>query len=464
MMTAMPIPQGTESRNPATGEIFARYPFDAPAAIDQALARAAAAAARWRQVPVEQRAAALVRLGATLRERKEALATMMTREMGKPIVQARAEIEKCAFLCDWTAENGPKFLEPKIVAVDKGQARQEFRPLGSILAVMPWNFPIWQVLRGAVGMLLAGNTYVLKHAPNVMGSAYLLRDAIAASGLPDGVFEVVNTDADGVSRMIEDRRIAAIAVTGSVRAGSAIARQAGAALKKSLLELGGADAFIVLADADLDAAVQSAVIGRFANGGQVCLAAKRIIVEQPIAAEFEARYLAAVRALKVGDPLRDDTYIGPMARYDLRDELHLQVERSLAEGARLVLGGRKLEGEGNFYAPTILADVRPGMTAFVEELFGPVASLIVARGSDHAVALANDSEFGLGGTIWSGDVEKANRMAAEIETGSVFINGDVATDPRLTVGGVKKSGFGRELSSFGLHEVCNIQTVWIDRR
>jgi succinate-semialdehyde dehydrogenase len=253
-------------------------------------------------------------------------------------------------------------------------------------------------------------------------------------------------------------------VTGSVRAGSAIAGQAGAALKKSILELGGADAFIVLADADLDAAVKSAITGRFANGGQVCLAAKRIILEQPIAKAFEERYVAAVRSLKVGDPLQEDTYIGPMARYDLRDELHRQVERSVAEGARLVLGGRKLEGAGNFYAPTVLADVRPGMAAFDEELFGPVASFIVARDAEHAVALANDSEFGLGGTIWSGDVDKANRMAAQFETGSVFINGDVATDPRLTVGGVKKSGFGRELSSFGLHEVCNIQTVWIDRR
>lgn len=463
MSTTAALP-GVTSRNPATGEIFAEYPFDTPRDIDQALARAAAAAARWRQTPVKERAAGLARLGAVLRERKEALAMMMTREMGKPIAQARAEVEKCAFLCDWTAENGPKFLEPRIVEVDKGQARQEFRPLGTILAVMPWNFPLWQVLRGAVGVMLAGNTYVLKHAPNVMGCAYLLRDAVLAAGLPEGVFEVVNTDADGVSSMIEDARIAAVAVTGSVRAGAAIARQAGAALKKSILELGGADPFIVLADADLDAAVRSAVIGRFQNVGQICLAAKRIIVEQPIAAAFEERFVAAVKALKVGDPLQEDTYIGPMARYDLRDELHRQVENSLAEGARLVIGGHKLDGVGNFYAPTVLAGVEPGMTAFDQELFGPVASLIVARDAEHAVALANDSEFGLGGTIWSGDVDKANDLAARIETGSVFINGDIATDPRLTVGGVKKSGFGRELSSFGLHEVCNIQTVWIDRR
>jgi succinate-semialdehyde dehydrogenase len=461
-MTTTDTIHQSASQNPATGEIFAHHPFDTHVEIEQALARSAAAT--WRQVPIEDRAAFLVRLAAALRDHKEALATMMTQEMGKPIAQARAEVEKCAFLCEWYAEHGPKFLEPKIVEVDKGQARQEFRPLGPILAVMPWNFPAWQVLRGAAGMLLAGNTYVLKHAPNIMGSAYLLRDAFAAAGAPEGVFEVVHTDPEGVSAMIEDPRIVAVAVTGSVRAGAAIARQAGAVLKKSILELGGSDAFIVLADADLDSAVRSAVTGRFQNTGQVCLAAKRIIVEQPIAEAFEARFVEAVRALKVGDPLQEDAYIGPMARYDLRDELHRQLARSVAQGARLVMGGHKLEGAGNFYAPTVLADVRPGMVAFDEELFGPVASLIVARDAAHAVELANDSQFGLGGTIWTGDVDKADRMAARIETGSVFINGDVASDPRLAVGGVKKSGFGRELSSFGLYEVCNIQTVWIDRR
>ncbi|HEY1858020.1 NAD-dependent succinate-semialdehyde dehydrogenase [Acidocella sp.] len=463
-MTATATVNHSVSQNPATGEVFAHHPFATPAEIDLALTRSAAAAALWRQVPVEERAAFLVRLAASLRDRKEALAAMMTQEMGKPIIQARAEVEKCAFLCEWYAENGPKFLAPQLVAVDKGQARQEFRPLGPILAVMPWNFPAWQVLRGAAGMLLAGNTYVLKHAPNVMGGAYLLRDAIVAAGAPEGLFEVVHATPEGVSVMIEDPRIVAVALTGSTRAGAAIARQAGAVLKKSILELGGADAFIVLSDADLDAAVRSAVAGRFQNTGQVCLAAKRIIVEQPIAEAFEALFVEAVKVLKVGDPLREDTYIGPMARYDLRDELHRQVELSVSEGARLVMGGHRLEGTGNFYAPTILADVQPGMVAFDQELFGPVASLIVARDAAHAIELANDSEFGLAGSIWTADLDQANRMATQIETGGVFINGDVASDPRLTVGGVKKSGFGRELSSFGLHEVCNIQTVWIDRR
>jgi succinate-semialdehyde dehydrogenase len=452
------------SRNPATGEIVARHPFDDPAQVEQTLARSMAGFVQWRRVPVAERAKVLKQLAGALRERASEMATMMSLEMGKPIAQARAEIEKCAHLCEWYAEHGPAFLAPQTTLVDRGQARQEFRPLGPVLAVMPWNFPVWQVLRGAVSIILAGNSYVLKHAPNVMGSAYLLREVIAATGLPQGVFEVLNTTPEVVSSVIADSRIAAVAVTGSVRAGSAIAQQAGAALKKCILELGGSDPFIVLADADLDAAVEAAVIGRFQNSGQVCLAAKRIIVEASIAAAFEKRFVAAVKALKVGDPLSEDTYVGPMARDDLRDELHGQVQATVREGARLLLGGEKIAGKGNFYAPTILADVTPNMTSFKEELFGPVASLIVARDAEHALDLANDSEFGLGATIWTADVDKANDMAARLETGGVFINGYVASDPRVTVGGVKKSGFGRELASFGLYEFTNIQTVWVDRR
>lgn len=452
------------SRNPATGEIFARYPFDNSAEVELALARSMSGFSQWRRVPLAERARVLNQLAGALRNRMGEMSSMISLEMGKPIAQARAEIEKCASLCAWYAEHGPAFLAPQSTLVDRGQARQEFHPLGPVLAVMPWNFPVWQVLRGAAGIILAGNSYVLKHAPNVMGSAYLLRDAIAATDLPAGVFEVVNVTPARVSTIIADSRIAAVAVTGSVRAGSAIAQQAGAALKKCILELGGSDPFIVLADADLDAAVEAAVVGRFQNSGQVCLAAKRIIVEEAVATRFEARFVSAVKALKVGDPLSEETYVGPMARYDLRDELHGQVQATVNEGARLVLGGEKIEGAGNFYPPTILADVKPNMTSFREELFGPVASLIIARDAEHAVELANDSEFGLGATIWSADVGRANKMAARLETGGVFINGYVTSDPRLTVGGVKKSGFGRELSSFGLYEFSNIQTVWVDRR
>ncbi len=344
------------------------------------------------------------------------------------------------------------------------KAHIAYLPLGPVLAVMPWNFPIWQVLRGAVPIILAGNSYVLKHAPNVMGCAYLMRDAWREAGLPEGVFEVINVTPDGVSAAIADPRIAAVAVTGSVRAGSAIAAQAGAALKKCVLELGGSDPFIVLADADLEEAVKAATVGRFQNSGQICVAAKRIIVEASVMERFTERFVAAVQNLKVGDPLAPDTYIGPMARYDLRDELDGQVRATLDEGARLLLGGEKISGVGNYYAPTVLADVTPSMTAFREELFGPVASLIVARDAEHAVELANDSEFGLAGSVWTADVALARKIAGRLETGGVFINGYVASDPRVAIGGVKKSGFGRELSHFGLREFCNAQTVWEDRR
>lgn len=452
------------SRNPASGEVIGLYKYDTEAHVEAALARASVAARAWREVPIAQRVSAIEKLSTVLRKRQRELATVITNEMGKPIAQALGEVEKCATLCDWYVEHGPSMLEPLATQVENNQARQEFRPLGTILGVMPWNFPIWQVLRGAVGMYLAGNTYVLKHAPNVMRSAYLLSDVLTEAGFPEGTFEVLNVPTEVVASIISDDRIAAITVTGSVRAGSAIARLAGAAIKKCVLELGGSDAFIVLADANIEEAVKSAVIGRFQNSGQVCLAAKRIIVEQPIAEDFENRFVKAVKELRLGDPLAEDTFVGPMARYDLRDELHGQVERSLEEGARLVCGGHKVVGKGNFYTPTILADVNESMTAFKEEMFGPVACLITARDVNHAIELANNSEFGLGGTVWTSNVDLANAIAAKLETGAVFINGNVASDPRVTVGGVKKSGYGRELSSFGVHEFCNIQTVWVGRR
>lgn len=452
------------SQSPHSGETFAQYPFENAEQLQGALARTAAGFKEWRAEPVDARARVLLQLAAVLRRNSEPMALMAANEMGKPIAQGRAEIEKCAALCEWYAENGPALLAPEPSMVPDDKAHIAYLPLGPVLAVMPWNFPIWQVLRGAVPIILAGNSYVLKHAPNVMGCAYLMRDAWREAGLPEGVFEVINVTPDGVSAAIADPRIAAVAVTGSVRAGSAIAAQAGAALKKCVLELGGSDPFIVLADADLEEAVKAATVGRFQNSGQICVAAKRIIVEASVMERFTERFVAAVQNLKVGDPLAPDTYIGPMARYDLRDELDGQVRATLDEGARLLLGGEKISGVGNYYAPTVLADVTPSMTAFREELFGPVASLIVARDAEHAVELANDSEFGLAGSVWTADVALARKIAGRLETGGVFINGYVASDPRVAIGGVKKSGFGRELSHFGLREFCNAQTVWEDRR
>jgi len=452
------------SINPANGEQIGHYPFESDSVLDAALSRAAAGFSLWRRTTLEQRSRALLALAQALRDNATKMAEMITREMGKPIAQARGEIEKCAQLCVWYAENGPAMLSAEATQVEGGKARIEYRPLGPILAVMPWNFPIWQVLRGAVPTLLAGNTFVLKHAPNVMGSAYLLLDAFKRAGFPEGVFEVINVTPDGVSRAIADPRIAAVTLTGSVRAGMAIGAQAGAALKKCVLELGGSDPFIVLNDADLDEAVKAAVIGRYQNTGQVCAAAKRLIIEQGVVTAFTEKFVEATRRLVVGDPLTADTYIGPMARFDLRDELDQQVRDTLAQGATLLLGGKKADGSGNFYEPTVLADVTDQMTSFKQELFGPVASIITARDAEHALALANDSEFGLTATIYTADLELARKFADELETGGVFINGYSASDPRVSFGGVKKSGFGRELSHFGVREFCNAQTVWLDRR
>lgn len=452
------------SVSPTTGETLSSVPWASEQQVDAAIALAEQGYRQWRNVSVAERAATLRNVGSAMRARGEALAQMISREMGKPIAQARGEVAKSANLCDWYAEHGPAMLNTEATLVEDNKAVIEYRPMGAILAVMPWNFPVWQVLRGAVPILLAGNSYLLKHAPNVLGSAAMIGEIFAAAGVPDGVFGWVNATNDGVSQMINDPRIAAVTVTGSVRAGKAIGAQAGAALKKCVLELGGSDPFIVLNDADLDEAVKAAVIGRYQNTGQVCAAAKRFIVEAGIAEAFTQKFVAAAAALKMGDPRDEQNYIGPMARFDLRDELHEQVSATLKEGATLLLGAEKIEGAGNYYAPTVLGNVTAEMTGFREELFGPVATITEARDADHALALANDSEFGLSATVYTPSEAQAQRFADELECGGVFINGYCASDARVAFGGVKKSGFGRELSHFGLHEFCNVQTVWRDRR
>ncbi|NWF16393.1 aldehyde dehydrogenase family protein [Pseudomonas reactans] len=452
------------SINPANGETVGSYPYETAQQLDAALDRSTLAFRAWRRQPVSHRAELLLSLASALREQAEDMAQMITLEMGKPIAQARAEIEKCAQLSEWYAAHGPAMLAPEPTLVDNGSAQIEYRPLGPIFAVMPWNFPVWQVLRGAVPTMLAGNTYVLKHAPNVMGSAYLIQRAFQKAGFAEGLFEVVNVTNEGVSKAIADPRIAAVTLTGSVRAGVAIGSQAGAALKKCVLELGGSDPFIVLNDADLDAAVQAALIGRFQNSGQVCAAAKRLIIEEGVVEAFTAKFVEASRALVMGDPTSAATYIGPMARFDLRDELHGQVQATLEEGATLLLGGQKVPGAGNYYEPTVLAGVTDQMTSFKQELFGPVASIITARDADHAVALANDSEFGLTASIFTTDPAKARDIANQLETGGIFVNAFSVSDPRVAFGGIKKSGFGRELSHFGVREFCNAQTVWLDRK
>ncbi|SFT64223.1 succinate semialdehyde dehydrogenase [Kosakonia arachidis] len=451
------------SVNPTTGETLSATPWASREVVDAMLELAANGYRQWRQIAIAERAQKLRDLGAALRARGEEMAQMISQEMGKPILQARGEVNKSAALCDWYADHGPAMLDSEATRVEAHRATIEYRPLGPILAVMPWNFPLWQVLRGAVPILLAGNSYLLKHAPNVLGCAQLIAEIFVQAGIPQGVFGWVNATNEGVSQAINDPRIAAVTVTGSVRAGAAIGAQAGAALKKCVLELGGSDPFIVLNDADVDLAVKAAVAGRYQNTGQVCAAAKRFIVEEGVAQTFTDKFVAAAAALKQGAPDVEENYLGPMARFDLRDELHAQVQASIKEGAKLVLGGDKVPGSGNYYPATVLTQVTPTMTAFRQELFGPVAAISIARDAEHALQLANDSDFGLSATVFTADSARAQQFAERLECGGVFINGFSASDARVAFGGVKKSGFGRELSHFGLHEFCNIQTVWKDR-
>lgn len=449
------------SINPATGEVIARYPLDDEAKIERLLEQGESGFRAWRSLPVTRRAELMMALAARLDERKEALATLITAEMGKTLAEARAEVEKCAEHARWYAEHGPAFLADAPAFVGYDEVYISYLPIGVVLAIMPWNFPLWQAMRAAVPIMLGGNAVLLKHAPNVMGCAYALKDAFEASGFPPGAFGALNVGVEEVAAILQDPRIAAVTLTGSVRAGSAVAALAGKAVKKSLLELGGSDPFIVLADADLDEAVAYGVKGRFQNAGQVCLAAKRFILEEPIAAAFTERFVAAAAKLVVGDPTDARTHMGPIAREDLREALDRQVQSTKAKGAKLLAGGGKIDGAGFFYQPTVFAGVEPGMSAFDEETFGPVAAITVATDAEDAIALANASAFGLGGNLWTRDIARARAIARRLETGGVFINGFTSTNPRAPVGGVKASGYGRELSHFGLHEFVNAQTVWI---
>lgn len=447
--------------NPATGQPIQSFDLQDDAAVEAALAAADSAQRAWARVPVAERARVLPRIAAVLRRDKARFAEMITREMGKPIVESEAEIEKCAMNCDFYAEQGPKWLADEAVVSSATETAVVFDPLGVVLAIMPWNYPFWQYFRFAAPALVAGNGAILKHANNVPECALAVQEVMEKAGVPTGLTATLLIDNSKVAALIADLRIAAVTLTGSTEVGSIVAAQAGRALKKQVLELGGSDPFIVLADADLEAAAETAVKARYINGGQSCVNAKRFIVEEAVADRFTSLFCAKAAALKIGDPMDRDMNIGPMARENLRRTLHGQVQKSIAEGANLRLGGTLMVGPGAFYPPTVLDHVTPGMTAFVEETFGPVAAIIRARDVDHAIELANDSEYGLGAALWTGDIDRAKALSRRIEAGAVFINGMTASDPRYPFGGIKRSGYGRELGIYGIREFVNIKTLWI---
>ena len=449
------------SINPATDEVLRTFDAHTREQVEDAIAGAQDAFVAWRARSFAERAVPMNRLAALLRERSDRYARLMTLEMGKPITEAKAEIEKCALGCEFFAENAERFLSPEIVKTTAQKSYVAYEPLGIVLAVMPWNFPFWQVIRFAAPALMAGNAALLKHASNVPQCALAIEEAFRDAGFPDGLLRTLLLAGAQVEPVIADERIRAVTLTGSSATGARIAAAAGRALKKAVLELGGSDPFIVLADADVANAAAIGVRARNQNAGQSCIAAKRFLVADPIGGEFEKRFVAGVEALRIGDPLDAKTQIGPLARADLRDNLERQVKESVRMGARLLTGGKRWGDRGAFYTPTVLADVTPDMPVFAEETFGPVAAIIRARDADEAIELANRTEYGLGANLWTRDTATAERLARRIESGQVFINGMVASDPRLPFGGVKHSGFGRELSAFGIREFVNIQTVWI---
>ncbi len=440
---------------------MAQYDELTDAALEAKLQRAADAFAAHRRTALAERSERLRAAADILEDRAEAFGRVMTQEMGKPLAEATAEAEKCAWVCRYYAGNGPDMLRPEVVQTDALKSYIAYQPLGPVLAVMPWNFPFWQVFRFAAPALMAGNVGLLKHASNVTGCALQIEEILQEAGFMDGTFQTLVVSSDRVAGIIADDRVKGATVTGSEGAGRAVGGAAGKAIKPSVLELGGSDPFIVLADAELEEALDTGVTARMQNNAQSCIAAKRFIVEAPVYDAFVEGFTERINQLTVGDPMAEDTDVGPLARPDLRDEVHDQVERAVADGATLRTGGHVLDGTGYFYAPTVLADVMPGTVAFEEEIFGPVAAIVKADDVNHAVQLANDTPFGLGGAVFTTDLEQGEAVALRLECGCAFVNGMVKSDPRLPFGGIKTSGYGRELSRFGLQAFVNVKTVWI---
>jgi succinate-semialdehyde dehydrogenase/glutarate-semialdehyde dehydrogenase len=450
------------SINPATGQTIKTYNTHTTQEVHQKIQQTHQAWTQWRSSNPAQRSALLIQMAGVLRSRQDELAELMALEMGKPVSQGVSEVEKCASVCEYYADNAAGFLKEQLIESDAQKSYVTFQPIGVVLAIMPWNFPLWQVFRFLAPALAAGNCGVLKHASNVPGCALAMEDIVKQAGFPEHVFQTLLVGSSEVDAIIENPLIKAVTLTGSTQAGQKVAAKAGSLIKKTVLELGGSDAYLVLEDADLDHAARTCVDSRLINSGQSCIAAKRFIVVKEVAEQFTQLMLEKMSGKRMGNPLAKETEVGPQARIDLRDGLHDQVKRSIEAGAQCILGGEVPEGNNAFYPPTILVNVSKGMPAFDEELFGPVASIIVAEDETEALEIANNSQFGLGGAVFTQNLERGERIAAtQLEAGACFVNSLVKSDPRLPFGGIKESGYGRELGMFGIHEFVNIKTVYI---
>ena len=451
-----------QSINPVNEDLIKEYKEHTDTEIDEIVNSSEKAFKGWQSFDYGKRAKLLIRAGEILRNNIDEYAELMTREMGKPIAGAKAEVEKCAWVCDYYAENGDSFLKDEIIETDAQKSFVTYEPLGTVLAVMPWNFPFWQVFRFAVPGLMAGNAGLLKHASNVTGCALAIEDIFRKAGFPEDLFRTLKISSSKVAGVIENPIVKAVTLTGSVPAGRAVAEKAGAELKKTVLELGGSDPYLILEDADLEKAISTCVNSRLINNGQSCIAAKRFIVVESRLEEFTRKFVEEMKTKTMGDPMDESYDLGPQARVDLRDELHDQVQRSIDKGANCLLGGEIPNKKGAWYPSTILANVQSGMAAYEEELFGPVAAIIKAENEEDAIRIANDSDFGLGAAVFTEDLEKGERIASrELNAGNCFVNSLVKSDPRLPFGGIKHSGYGRELSHFGIKEFVNIKTVYV---
>ncbi len=451
------------SQNPATEEILKEVPELSDGEIQERLASAFSAQKEWKNTPFSKRSELFRKLAEIFRSEKEVIGKMISLEMGRPLGPAIAESEKSAWACEYYAESAERMLAPEPFPEGAGDGEVRFEPLGVILAVMPWNYPFWQVVRFAAPSLMAGNGALLKHASNVPQSAAMLEELFLRAGFPKGVFQNLPISIPQTASVIDDARVAAVTLTGSVRAGTSVGERAGRNLKKIVLELGGSDPFIVLKDADIQAAARVGAIARLQNAGQTCIAAKRFIVEKEVADAFLSALTEEFKEYTVGDPMDASTMVGPLATKNILEGVDAQVKKSVEMGAKVVTGGMRKEGKGNFYMPTILTNLKKGMPAYDEEVFGPVASIIPVANEEEAVTVANDTEFGLGASIWTKDIEKAKKLAGRIEAGAVFINSQVKSDPRIPFGGVKKSGHGRELGEYGVKEFVNAKTVSVMR-